>query len=261
MRIINIPASNFAKITGHNKYESIEKTIQTVLNSNKIKKFDLPKTNIEEELKKLNTIDLLKIKKELNLPETCNISDIENTIQKSIMNRSYNKDINEDKSRSLVDQKLEGKDILKNIETSIKKDLMIKRGNIRENQNLNLLQQKNNIKINNRNSKLYSKPLLINEEKNYTVILRGKIDGLSDEVIIETKNRTKGLFYKLREYEQVQLEVYMFLTGIHQAILTENYNDQSNEINYSHNENFWNQCILNTQQFMDQYIVPHFESI
>ena len=37
MRIINIPASNFAKITGHNKYESIEKTIQTVLNSNKIK--------------------------------------------------------------------------------------------------------------------------------------------------------------------------------------------------------------------------------
>ena len=31
MRIINIPASNFAKITGHNKYESIEKTTQYLM--------------------------------------------------------------------------------------------------------------------------------------------------------------------------------------------------------------------------------------
>ena len=53
MRIINITASNLAKLTGHNKYESIEKTIQTILNSNKIKGFDIPKTNIEEGVKKL----------------------------------------------------------------------------------------------------------------------------------------------------------------------------------------------------------------
>ena len=261
MRIINITASNLAKLTGHNKYESIEKTIQTILNSNKIKGFDIPKTNIEEGLKKLTNNELLKIKHELGISESCNILDIENIIKKSIMVPSYNKDINEDRSRKLVHQKIEGKDILKSIEESIKKDLMMKRGNMKENLNLNTLQKKNNIKIEGRNSKMYSKHLFTNSKKQYMVILRGRVDGICDEQIIETKNRTKGLFHKLREYEQVQLEAYMFLTGIQKSILTEHYNEQSNEINYSHNADFWNQCLLNTQLFIEKHIVPHLEPI
>ena len=36
MRVINIAASNLAKLTGHNRYDKVEDTIKYILNSNNI---------------------------------------------------------------------------------------------------------------------------------------------------------------------------------------------------------------------------------
>ena len=77
---------------------------------------------------------------------------------------------------------------------------------------------------------------------NYRV--RGRVDGMSEEdsCIIESKNRSKYLFKTLRPYERVQIEAYMFLSGMQRCILTEYYNEESFEIDYSHDEAYWNEC-------------------
>ena len=135
-------------------------------------------------------------------------------------------------------------------------DLRMRRGNIKENKNLNTIEKKKNIKIEQRNSKMYTKELYRGD--NYCLIIRGKVDGITDENnIIETKNRTRRLFNELRDYEQVQLECYMFLTGLNDAMLLEHYNEESNCIKYSHNEEFWIMCKENIIKFIDTYISPH----
>ena len=63
----------------------------------------------------------------------------------------------------------------------------------------------------------------------------------------------------LRDYERVQLEAYI-LTGYDKSVLTEHYNDTSNQIHYLHDEGFWQLCIDSTKQFIDLYIIPHIEA-
>ena len=74
------------------------------------------------------------------------------------------------------------------------------------------------------------------------MVLRGKVDGLSDGTIIESKNRTRKLFQEIREYEQVQLEGYI-LTGFTKALLTEHFNDtECCVLEYTHDRLFWEKC-------------------
>lgn len=257
MKTIKLQASNIAKLTGHNKFENKEKTIHSILNFNKIKKIYVPKSNIEETLLKLDEETLKKIKKEMNLDEKSNINTIEDHIKKVIMAKSYSKNINEDQSRAIITNNLNGKDNLKLIEKSIQKDLMMKRGNIKENSNLNYIQKKRNMKIKDRNSKMYEKLLYKDPDNIYEIIIRGKMDGISNDYIIETKNRTKRLFNHIPDYEKVQLETYMFLSGLNKAIHIEHYNENSNETEYIHNEIFWNNCVNNIIEFIDTNIKEH----
>ena len=83
------------------------------------------------------------------------------------------------------------------------------------------------------------------------------MDGISDDYIIETKNRTKRLFNHIPDYEKVQLETYMFLSGLNKAIHIEHYNENSNEIEYIHNETFWNECVNKIKEFIDTNIKEH----
>jgi hypothetical protein len=55
--------------------------------------------------------------------------------------------------------------------------------------------------------------------------LVGRIDGFVDGQLVEVKNRTKRLFHKVRDYEQVQLEVYMRMVDVHSATLLERLTD------------------------------------
>jgi hypothetical protein len=45
-------------------------------------------------------------------------------------------------------------------------------------------------------------------------VLTGRLDGLTEDgEVVEIKNRTKGLFRKIRDYEAVQLQAYIHMTG------------------------------------------------
>ena len=54
--------------------------------------------------------------------------------------------------------------------------------------------------------------------------LGGKIDGiLEDKTIIEVKNRMRGLFNTVREYEKIQTFAYMFILHSQKSQLVETY--------------------------------------
>ena len=257
MKYIYLRSSDLAKLTGHNKYQSLEKTVNELLSRNGIQDRYVPKSNIEEKLIQLTEDQLTSLRKELNLSVDASLDKIESTIKSTVMGSSYSGKLTEEESKQNVDKKLEGKTILQSLEVGIKQDLCMRRGNIKEDSNLNSIQKKKGIQIQQRNSKMYTKELHRGDK--YCLIIRGKVDGLSDGTIVETKNRTKYLFNELRDYERVQLECYMFLTGLEYALLTEHYNDDSNCIKYTHDEAFWSSCTDNVIQFIDTHIAGYLE--
>jgi len=257
MKYIYLRSSDVAKLTGHNKYQSLEKTVNELLSRNGIQDRYVPKSNIEEGLAQLSEGQLSTLKQELDVPNDSSLSQIETVIKSTVMGPSYSGKLTEEESKQNVDKKLDGKTILQSLEVGIKQDLRMRRGNIKENSNLDSIQKENGIKIQQRNSKMYTKELYRGDK--YCLIIRGKVDGLSDGTIVETKNRTKYLFNELRDYERVQLECYMFLTGLEYALLTEHYNDDSNCINYTHDEGFWSACVDTIIKFIDTHIAGYLD--
>lgn len=69
-------------------------------------------------------------------------------------------------------------------------------------------------------------------DTNYDWYIVGRMDGIdyTNNVIVEIKNRARELFYNIRYYENIQLQLYMYLTGLKKCILVEKYKDTSNEI-------------------------------
>jgi len=131
--------------------------------------------------------------------------------------------------------------VKKLLEKSAYSDLIKARGNHREEHSLNKSEKKNKLSIVKRNNTLYSCDLY--QDEMCKIILQGKIDGMiDDDTVVESKNRSRRLFYKIPDYEKVQLEAYLYLTNSSKALHIENYNQMTNESYYNHNEIFWNKC-------------------
>ena len=271
MKYFYLTSSEIAKLTGHNQYESLDKVVKNLLNKFGIKASYIPKSNIEEGLRKLSPSQVSELEQELDklrgvwsLEKTYPVRDkiedstifnYEKCIKQYIVYPTQRGDLTEEQSKELLDSKINNQGVLESISQYIQKDLRMKRGNVKENTNLNKLQTKKNIQVEQRNSRMYTKELIRTD--NYCVILRGKVDGMSGDTVIEAKNRSKRLFKELRDYERVQLEAYMFLTGYGKSILTEHYNDTSFQIDYAHDEKFWTECVSAIETFIDTHIVPH----
>ena len=261
MNKITIIASELAIITGHNKYEKIQKAIDAVLNRSKIVKKYIPKSKIEESLLSLSDKDLKCIKNELKIDEKSSLKQVENMIKQQVMTKSLNENITEDQSKQKADDVLKSMPVLnKCLESSVKQDLRMKRGNIKEDKNLDKTQQKRNIVIDSRNSQMYEKELHIDPEGRYVVFIRGKVDGMNDEYVVETKNRTKRLFNMIPDYEKVQLNAYMFMTGKEKALHIECYNEEQNSVEYGFDKLFWDDCLDKVIDFTNTHIVCHIKN-
>ena len=258
MHKIIIVASELAIITRHNKYENIQKAVDSVLNRSKIVKKHIPKTKIEESLITLSENDLKCIKKELKIDSNSTLKDVEIMIKKQVLNKSLDGNISEDQSKKKVDDVIKSMPILnKCLEVSVKQDLRMKRGNVKEDKNLDKTEKKRNIKIDNRNEQMYEKELYIDPDRHYHIILRGKIDGMNDDYVVETKNRTRRLFNKIPEYEKVQLNAYMYMTGKDKALHIECYNEDQNQTEYGFDKIFWEGCLDKVIQFSHEHIEGH----
>lgn len=78
---------------------------------------------------------------------------------------------------------------------------------------------------------------IVYEDDNLRIILAGKIDGIILEpcvnekpCLIEIKNRVKGFFSSLVEYEKVQIMTYMFICNVEQCFLIQTLKDSSTDI-------------------------------
>lgn len=73
------------------------------------------------------------------------------------------------------------------------------------------------------------------------VRLVGMIDGrkYKDGQIVEIKNRQNRLFGSVPEYENIQVQVYMKLTGIHRCKFIEQYKDHTKEYEIGFNSFKW----------------------
>jgi hypothetical protein len=258
MKNIVIVASELAIITGHNKYEKIQKSVDSVLNRSGIVKKYIPKSKIEETLLSLTEKDFNNIKKELKLSSDTPLKEVENVIKKQVMGKSFDSSLSENQSKEKVDEVLKAMPVLsKCLEGSVKQDLRMKRGNIKEDNNLNKTEKKCNIVITSRNSQMYEKLLYTDPNGLFQVILRGKVDGMNDEYVVETKNRTKRLFHTIPDYEKVQLNAYMFMTGKEKSLHIECYNEEQNQTEYEYDKLFWDGCLDSVIQFTNEYIVSH----
>ena len=260
MQKIIIVASELAIITGHNKYENIQKAIDSVLNRSNILKKYIPKSKVEETVLNLKDKDFIKIKKELKIPDDTSLKEVEGIIKKQVMGQSLDASLSEEQSKEILNEVLKSMPTLRKcLEGSVKQDLRMKRGKIKEDNNLDKTEKKSNIKITSRNSEMYERDIYVDPEGKYIIIIRGKIDGMNDEYVVETKNRTKRLFNMIPDYEKVQLNAYMFMTDKEKAIHIECYNEQQNQTEYGFDKLFWEGCLDKVIEFTNNHIVNHFK--
>lgn len=79
------------------------------------------------------------------------------------------------------------------------------------------------------------------------VRLVGRIDGRlenDEETIVEIKNRRNRLFHRIPEYENIQIQVYMFLTGAPKCFFIERYNDKTKTYDVEYDEAYFKEQIL-----------------
>ena len=193
---------------------------QFTLKTNEIvKKEKIQDECIKEITEKIDNIKLTKSQQ------------IEKTLGKEILNTINSIDISTESKREQIN------------------DIISERVDLNENDKNVLLKKTENV-INTTHGILKEDPAILQFEKKFKVKLDttqvynskqfkgiyyigGKVDGLyidsSDSTksyVVEVKNRTKGFFSSLRDYESVQIQLYMWLLNLNQAKLVENYNDK-----------------------------------
>lgn len=71
---------------------------------------------------------------------------------------------------------------------------------------------------------------------------QNRLDGT--KVLVEIKNRTKGLFNKVRLYEMVQVQTYLQMLGLQDARLVEQFNQERKHYMIERDQKSWDENIL-----------------
>lgn len=239
---ICIYASELAVITGHNKYQSENDIILKLWK----KYYNSDYEKVKNNLRKMSGIEILE---ETNIDYINRITKQENI------------DISKELKECLQSQNT--CDLRKGKKTII--DKISKVSNINKKQLTETINQLTNTDFGTKNE---NKTVLQHGDKDFKLLpnfykkkvcklededwyIGGRVDGMSKidglDTIVEVKNRVHRLFYKLRDYEKVQVYAYMFIHNIDRAQLIENYrkSDESkiNTIDIKWEDNFWNDKI------------------
>jgi len=90
--------------------------------------------------------------------------------------------------------------------------------------------------------------LTVLEMTDVQFVITGKVDRIEvgpdgSRTLVEIKNRTRGFFRSLRDYENVQVQVYLQMLGLTKAKLIEQYNSATNTIEVDRDEEFWTNVV------------------
>jgi hypothetical protein len=208
-------------------------------------KTDLDKGNIT---KRQYTLRLNKIeRKVLELQNTS--KSLENKIDSIDLNQEdrLRKTLGEDKIKLVQSSSIETQDKRDNIKNAInemkisekQKSELLKEtegfinkthGTLKENSAIEIYEKRFGVKLDTSQT-FFKKQIVKDDDIEWYV--GGRLDGLyideenhSNSYIIEIKNRTRGFFTSLREYEKIQIYMYMYMLNIPVAKLVEKFNDQ-----------------------------------
>lgn len=104
-------------------------------------------------------------------------------------------------------------------------------GTLKEDSAIQMYERRSNLKLDT--SQQFFKKQLNREDSSINWFIGGKVDGLYIDKenpklshIVEVKNRTRGFFTSLRDYEKTQIHMYMYILSIPVAKLVEKYENQ-----------------------------------
>lgn len=266
MNRICLFASEVAIITGHNKYEKIDKVTHRLLAEYFPEKYNLLVLKMKNQGVEIVPADktehLKKIIKDSNISaESKKV--IEGTLKKTVDSKN-SKEFLENQTKlikKIQDEivKKQGKPISAELKKTLKETV---KGSTNTNYG---------IKNENKGTVEYTKitgnpvytynrfvkmPLFGDEDLGLSVILGGRVDGVLMDPdgnitkVVEVKNRTARLFYQLRDYEKVQTMIYMKLFNQERLDLIEILRKkddtlESNIINIDFDHQFWEEQIYN----------------
>lgn len=105
-------------------------------------------------------------------------------------------------------------------------------GTLKEDSAIDIYEKRFGIKLDT-SQEFFKKSITTISSKNFDWYIGGRVDGLyidknndKGSYIIEVKNRTRGFFSSLRDYEKTQIHIYMYMLSIPVAKLVEKYNDK-----------------------------------
>jgi hypothetical protein len=98
-----------------------------------------------------------------------------------------------------------------------------------------------------RDNSFYSYHVCTIDDVSYSVV--GKIDRIEERpdgsrTLVEIKNRTRGLFNKVYDYEMIQIQTYLQMLDLEDARLVEQYNAQVNSMPVKRDRDMWDNVIV-----------------
>lgn len=190
------------------------------------KKIEETKKGHEKLVKKVENVTLSqseKVEKEIfvaseglitNIKETIASKSTETKDKRKIVNESIDKLFSEGKIKE--DRRVE---LLRNTDSLINKT----HGTLKEQSAIDIFENKFNVTLDI--SQKYYK-YLVKSTDTIDWYIGGRLDAVHTDYIIEVKNRTKGFFSSVRDYELTQIQLYLLLTGYTEAKLLEKFNDK-----------------------------------
>ena len=264
-KIIRIRNSNLASIAGLNKYNSEQERLELLLDINSWlkpylkKRRSIKKTYNSETKKKLDSLsesELITIALCLGLDTNQSISSL-NDCCYSVFQDYINQCV---QCKSGLESKCNLEKLLNDKKTvydiffnCLEIDIQKKHGLHQENNQLNQFERENNIQIVDRNDMLYNKTLDV--VNGVEIQLIGQVDGISGDGtnIVENKYRRNNFFTIIPIYEKVQLEGYLWLTGLEKAVHIQNYEGEQRITSYTSNGQLWSQIVDNVHKFIDNH--------
>lgn len=228
---ICIYASDLSVITGHNTFKNENEIILKLWKNNFPEDYSeiLSKLYLEDDVN-INLVQETSDDYIKRISETYNIKDLNKNIEQCHNSKNIS-ELNKSKSQLLNSVKnipKKEKNILKECLTS---KVNTSFGTKNENKGLQKYIQTTHEQVKTIH-RFFKKDLFKTKQYNWSI--GGKIDGIDNDetTIIEIKNRVHKLFYKLRDYEKVQIFAYMFMLNKKKSKLVECFqNDNDCDIN------------------------------
>jgi len=147
------------------------------------------------------------------------------------------------------------KNLIKETESFINKT----HGTLKEESAIEIYEKKFNVKLNT-NQEFYKYSLDNLDTSQFEWYIGGKVDGLyidnndrSKSYIVEVKNRTKGFFSTLRDYERTQIQLYMYMLDISFSKLVEKYNNNIRITLIYRDDNYINDILSYLNTFINNF--------